>query len=275
MVGTQPTGSPAGRFPGTVPPHLGDCVIRSASRFLACLLVLAALQAGVARASDPNAADSTGMDWSKVPEYRMVPGDRLSIDLGPKPDPAEEFLRDVTIRPDGRITVYPVGDVVAAGLTPMELQKSLVAMLSASFRLPHATVEVVSSAANQVHVLGRVQHPGSFPALAYMTVSQAVTAGGGFMDDAARNSVLLIHREGASTVRVTRVPLDRTLKGQSLLDPPISRFDIVYVPRSSIGNLALFMHELFEGTQLGTSSAMLGWELFNLDRVWTTRVIRQ
>lgn len=250
-------------------------MILRASRFLTCLLLLAALQTGVARAADPNLADTLAMDWSKVPEYRMVPGDKLALDMGPKSNPAEEFVREVTIRPDGRITVYPIGDVVAAGLTPMELQKSLIAMLSASLRLPHATVEVVSTVANQVHVLGRVQHPGSVPALPFMTVSQAVTAGGGFMDDAARNSVLLIHREGARTVRVTRIPLDRTLKGQSLFDPPISRFDIVYVPRSSIGNMALFLRQFFEGSQLAASTVMTGWELFNLDRVWTTRVIKQ
>ena len=88
----------------------------------------------MARADDPDAADTVGMDWSKVPEYRMVPGDLLAIDLGPKPDPSMEYLHEVTIRPDGRITVYPIGDVVAAGLTPMELQKSLIAMLSADLR---------------------------------------------------------------------------------------------------------------------------------------------
>ena len=250
-------------------------MIRSASRFLPCLLLLAALQTGVARAADPNIADSLGMDWSKVPEYRMVPGDKLSIDLGPKPDPSYEFMHEVTIRPDGRITMYPVGDVVAAGLTPMELQKSLIAILSSALRMPRATVEVVSTASNQVHVLGRVAKPGSVPALPFMTVSQAITAGGGFMDDAARNSVLLIHREGASTVRVTRIPLDRTLKGQSLLDPPLSRFDIVYVPRSTIGNMSLFRHQFFEGIGAASSASMLGWELFNLDRVWMTRVVKQ
>ena len=54
-------------------------------------------------------------------------------------------------------------------------------------------------------MLGRVERPGSVPALPFMTVTQAITAGGGFSDDAARNSVLLIHREGARTVRVTRI----------------------------------------------------------------------
>jgi protein involved in polysaccharide export with SLBB domain len=249
-------------------------VIRSASRFLACLLVLATLHAGAARAADPNAADTAGMDWSRVSEYRMVPGDKLSIDMGPKPDPSMEYLHEVTIRPDGRITIYPIGDVVAAGLTPMELQKSLIAMLSAELRSPRATVELVSSAANQVHVLGRVQRPGSVPALPFMTVSQAVTAGGGFMDDAARNSVLLIHREGARTVRVTRIRLDRTLKGLSYVDPPISRFDIVYVPRSSIGNMNLFLRQFFDGINVAASTAFTGWELFNLDRVFVTRIIR-
>ena len=250
-------------------------MIRGASRFLACLLFVAVLHSGVARAADPNAADTLAMDWSKVPEYRLVPGDKLSIDMGPKPDGIGEFLREVTIRPDGRITAYPVGDVVAAGLTPMELQKSLVAMLSASLRLPHVTVEVVSTTSNQVHVLGRVQRPGSVPALAFMTVSQAIAAGGGFTDDAARNSVLLIHREGARSVRVTRVPLDRTLKGQALLDPPLSRFDIVYVPRSTVGNLSVFLQQFFGGATVAAAATRTGWELFNLDRVYTTRVTKQ
>lgn len=249
-------------------------MIRRAARCLACLFVLAALHPGLARAADPNVADTVGMDWSRVPEYRMVPGDRLSIDMGPKPDPSQEYLREVTIRPDGRITIYPVGDVVAAGLTPMELQKSLIAMLSSELRLPRATVELVSSAANQVHVLGRVQRPGAVPAMPFMTVSQAVTAGGGFMDDAARNSVLLIHREGARTVRVTRIRLDRTLKGLSYVDPPLSRFDIVYVPRNTVGNMSLFLRQFFDGISLATSTALTGWELFNLDRVFVTRIIK-
>jgi polysaccharide export outer membrane protein len=258
-----------------VPPISGDRVIRSATKILICLLLLVAAPARVARADDPNAADTVGMDWSKVPEYRLVPGDRLSIDMGPKPEePSLEFIREVTIRPDGRITVFPVGDVVAAGLTPMELQKSLVALLSADLRLPRATVELISSAANQVHVLGRVQKPGPVPALPFMTVTQAVAAGGGFLDDAARNSVLLIHREGASTVRVTRIHLERTLKGTAYVDPPVSRFDIVYVPRSTVGNVSLFMRQFFEGFSIAGNTAMTGWELFNLDRVFVTRVVK-
>ena len=45
-----------------------------------------------------------------------------------------------------------------------------------------------------------------------MTVLQAITAAGGFEDDAARNSVIVIHRDGARTVRVARVAARHALK---------------------------------------------------------------
>jgi polysaccharide export outer membrane protein len=250
-------------------------VIRSAYKTLPCLLLLAACWAATARAADPNVADTVSMDWSQVPEYRIVPGDRLAINLGPKPDQETDFVHEVIVRPDGRITVYPVGDVVAAGLTIHEVQKSLVSLLAADLRNPRVTIELVSMASNQVHVFGRVERPGDVPAQPFMTVSQAIAGGGGFSTDAARNSVMLIHREGAHTVRVTVLRMDRFLKGQSLVDPPVSRFDIVYVPRSTVGNVALFTQQVLGSLAVAANTALVGWELFNLDRVFVSRVIKE
>ena len=220
-------------------------------------------------------ADSTTVDWSRVAEYRIVPGDRLSVNLGPRADGFLDNVRDQKVRPDGRITLFPVGDVVAAGLTPMELQKSIIALLSADMRQPRATVEVVEPAGNQVHVLGRVDKPGSYPAGPFVTVMQAITAAGGLKDDAARNSVLVFHRDGARTVAVTRVRLDRLMKGDDLEDLALSKFDIVFVPRSTIGNLGVFVTQFFGPASQVIASAFTGWELFNLDRVFVTRVIAE
>ena len=254
-------------------------MIRFVHRVLhACLLALTlcGAMATVASAAAPNlVADTLGMDWSQVPEYRIVPGDRLSLNLGPKADPNLDNIREVTVRSDGRITVHPVGDVVAAGLTPMDLQRAITSLLSADFRSPRVTVEVVSTASNQVHVLGRVERPGSYPTGPFFTLTQAVAAAGGFKDDANKGHVLLIHRDGARTVRVTRVRLDRTLKGEEFVDAPVSRFDIVYVPRTSIGNLTVFLQTLFSGLSPAVSTGLLGWELFNLDRVFVTRVVKE
>ena len=124
-------------------------------------------------------------------------------------------------------------------------------------------------------MLGRVDKPGSYAAGPFVTVMQAITAAGGLKDDAARNSVLVFHRDGARTVAVTRVRLDRLMKGDDLEDIALSKFDIVFVPRSTIGNLGVFVAQFFGPTSQVLASAFTGWELFNLDRVFVTRVVAE
>src|SRR5262245_64861927 len=139
------------------------------------------------------------MGWSLVPEYRIVPGDRLVLDYGHRPENGMPDVRDGWVRPDGRITVFPAGDVVAAGLTPMELQRNIIALLSQDYKLPRVVVSVTEVAGNVVHVLGRVEKPGSYPAGPFVTVMQAVTAAGGLSPDASRKRVVLAHHDGETT----------------------------------------------------------------------------
>lgn len=242
----------------------------------ASMLVLGALVAPTAAAPvaappmEPASPESLSADWSRVPEYRLVPGDQLVLNFGPSNSAVSGFLdRTVIVRPDGRISIFPVGDVVAAGHTPRELEATLVDLLSESMKQPRITIEVSKIAGNQVHVLGRVQHPGSFTAEPYITVMQAIAAAGGFSDDAARNSVLVFHRVGAREVSAAVLALDRMLKRGSLqADLPLSRFDIVYVPRNTVGNINLFSQQLFAPVSSALSGTLVGWELFNLHRVF-------
>ena len=242
------------------------------------LILLATLCLGLPVGAAANTVltpnDSTGMDWSRVPEYRIVPGDHLTLDFGRRVDGALD-ARECIVRPDGRITLFPAGDVIAAGLTPMELQKNIIALLSADLKLPRVVVNVVEVAGNVVHVIGRVERPGSYPAGPFVTVMQAVTAAGGLTTDAARNSVLLFHRDGAHTVAVSRIRLDRLLKGDDLADAVVGRCDIIFVPRSTIGNINIFTQQFLAPVGSLLSSSLIGWELFNLDRVFVTRVIRE
>lgn len=222
-------------------------------------------------------ADSTGMDWSLVPEYRIVPGDVLEFNFGPKVErPDEDLIRRQKVRIDGRIQIFPVGEIVAAGRTPAELQQAMIQLLSAEFKEPRVTVDVAEPAGNQVHVLGQVRSPGSFPAVPFVTVTEAITKAGGFTDDAARNGVLVFHRDGARNVRVSRLALGKKLSDGDLRgDVMLSRFDIVYVPRTAIGNIDVFCRQWFAETGAVFSTALVGWELFNLDRVFVTTAVPQ
>jgi len=221
-----------------------------------------------ARAPIEAGADTVGLDWSRVPAYRIVPGDVLTLNFGPSAiEPYRDVLRELTVRPDGRISVFPVGDVIAAGRTPAELEQDLVQLLSREIIEPRVVVELTKLAGNQVHVLGSVAKPGSYEAGPFVTVLQAVAMAGGFSDDASRNSVLVFHRDGANTVHVRRIEVDRAIKSADLsVDAPLSRFDIIYVPRSTIGNIAIFARQFFGSTQYALSSTLLGWELFDRSR---------
>jgi polysaccharide export outer membrane protein len=217
-------------------------------------------------------SDTTGMDWSRVPEYRIVPGDLLKLNFGPRETDLTDLVRELRVRPDGRVSVYPIGDVVAAGHSPRELEASLVGLLSAELKNPRVTVEVAEVAGNQIHVLGRVTNPGSYPAGPFTTVIQAITRAGGFSDDAARNSVVVFHRDGGRTVAVARIRVDEALKrGRIDADYPLSRFDIVYVPRSTIGNINVFARQFFAEQGPILSTTILGWELFHMDRLYVIR----
>jgi len=252
-------------------------------RWIATALAASLLCAGAtarAHAAPPVAstsADTVAMDWSRVPEYRIVPGDVLEFNFGPRIEqPDEDLIRRLKVRPDGRIQVFPVGEIVAAGRTPAELQKALLQMLAADFREPRVTIEVAEPAGNQVHVMGQVHTPGSYPAVPFVTLAEAIARAGGFADDANRNDVLIFHRDGASAVRVQRVAIGQGLKHGSLADDVLlDRFDIVYVPRSPIGNLDVFVHQYFSEIQPALLTVMTGWELFNLDRVYSPTLVQK
>src|SRR4029453_4035412 len=132
---------------------LGRPVFRSLP-FLLLLLVLPA--AAFAQARDSTAmGDSTAMDWSQVPEYRIVPGDLLDLNFGPGTEGVRDLIRTQRarpqgasaalligtqrVRPEGRMSVFPVGDVVAAGHTVRELEAAVVELLAAELKNPRVT----------------------------------------------------------------------------------------------------------------------------------------
>jgi len=69
-------------------------------------------------------------------EYRIQPGDQLDIKLFYNP----ELNEQLTVRPDGRITLQLVNDVLAAGLTPAELTAVLTKAYATELRNPKVAV---------------------------------------------------------------------------------------------------------------------------------------
>ena len=135
------------------------------------------------------------------PEYRIGGGDKLQINVYKESD----LTQSLQVRPDGRITLPLVGDIAAAGQTPMQLQRRLTESLREFVANPVVTVMVVEVADRVVYVMGEVNTPGAVPLKGSMTVLQALAVAGGFKDFANKGGIKVLRKTPGSD-RVETIP---------------------------------------------------------------------
>lgn len=134
--------------------------------------------------------------------YVIGNSDVLAVTVWKQPD----ISRSVPVRPDGRISLPLVGEIQAAGLTPLQLEQAIGAKLKTYMTNPEVTVIVETINSQKFNVLGRVARPGSYPLTASTTVLDAIAAAGGFMDFAKQKGVYILRhsKDGGQT----RIPFN-------------------------------------------------------------------
>jgi protein involved in polysaccharide export with SLBB domain len=174
--------------------------------------------------------------------YRLQPGDLLRIKFLYHP----ELDIRVPIRPDGNITLQLAGEVHAAGLRPAELEQVIKERTSDRLRDPEISVMVAQLADQKVYVGGEVRVPGFVPYQAGMSPLQAILSRGGFTDVARIDSVLRL--SGAENdYQGTRIDLTKPLSEGTSDRVRLSAGDVVYVPRTFIGDVDSFVKRYVQG----------------------------
>lgn len=204
------------------------------------LLTAAALANAVPLAQAQTEMPEPAMAYSdQTPAYRFYPGDEVDITVFAAP----ELSRTATIGPDGRLAMPLIGAVRAADLTADELHDVLVAAYAAHLRMPELTVTARTYGSRQVFVGGEVARPGIYEMPANMDAFQAVALAGGFLPSAHRRDVLVLSRAGGET-QVTEIDLSMRAMRQGFPGArPLNRYDVVYVPRSRISQVNVFMQQ--------------------------------
>src|ERR1700722_9442142 len=85
--------------------------------------------------------------------------DVLGINVWKEP----EISRSIPVRSDGRISLPLIGDVQAAGRTPMQLEGDIAEKLKSYITDPQVTVIVQQINSQKYNILGQVSKPGSYP----------------------------------------------------------------------------------------------------------------
>ena len=163
-------------------------------------------------------------------EYRIGPGDSLNIFVWRNP----ELTVTVPVRPDGRVAIPLVEDVVAIGKTPTALAREYEQRLAKYIKEPLVTVIVegfVGPIPDQVRVIGEAAQPRSVPYRADMTVLDAMIAVGGLTRYAAGNDALIIRtvngQQNTYAVHLADLIRDGDISSNVALQPG----DILIIPQ--------------------------------------------
>lgn len=176
----------------------------------------------------------------KLRPYRIQLGDSLDVKFYRAP----ELDSELKVRPDGMISLPLLDDVEAAGHTPQALSDELERKYGSELYNPSVTVAVTEFAGQRVYVGGQVESPGEYELPPGMTLMQAIQKAGGFKDDARKAQTILIRREGNEAPKGTSIDLAMVESGlHPGVDVELAPYDIVHVPRSSIGNTNLFVEQ--------------------------------
>jgi polysaccharide export outer membrane protein len=96
-----------------------------------------------------------------------------------------------SVRPDGRITLPLIGDVVAGGLTPAKLKESLTQSLSEYLKNPQVSVFVQQVNSKKYYITGEVTRTGAFPLITPITVFEAIGNAGGLREFANPKKIVV------------------------------------------------------------------------------------
>jgi polysaccharide biosynthesis/export protein PslD len=220
----------------------------------ASLAALAACASGPQRVERPTNGDYPGIpfaDWTdQEPEYLLYPGDEIEVAT----PTASELTRTVRIGPDGRIALPLIGSVMAADRTLPQLQQVVSAAYAPQLVRPVVEVTLRQAGPVRVWVDGEVRNPGVFEMIGDLDAYQAVIQAGGFAPTSRQDSVALIRR-GPGGSRMMRVVDLRPRRGEVV---PLRRGDILFVPRSTLGELAAFFTQVRAALPIGFSYSING-----------------
>ena len=148
--------------------------------------------------ADPQSAAGSTAASSSTPKahdasYVIGNSDVLAITVWKEPD----VSRSIPVRPDGKISLPLVGEIQAAGRTPLQLEEEIAAKLQTYINKPDVTVIVQEINSEKFNILGRVIKPGSYPLSGAATVLDAIATAGGFQDFAKQKSIYILRSNPA------------------------------------------------------------------------------
>ena len=167
-----------------------------------------------------------------TPDYFIGPEDVLTITVWRNVD----LSREVTVRPDGKISLPLIGDITAVGRTPSQLSEDISAKLKEYKENPQVSIVVKEVNSYAIYVLGEVAKPGKYPLRSKTTLLQGITIASGFTPTAARNKMVVFRfaKDGQGQVKIKASYDDIVLRDGSNQNIELKPGDQIVVPSETM-----------------------------------------
>lgn len=187
------------------------------------------------------------------PQYTLYPGDQVDIVVSSAP----ELSRTLTVGPDGRIVMPMVQPVMAAGRSFTQLQQALTSQLAAQLRDPRVAVTPRAYAPAQIFVGGDVATQGTYALPGPIGVLEAIMMAGGFSATARSSKVAVLRRAPNGGMMMRTLNMPRGMKNITRYNDVLQlrRGDIIYVPRTHLGEIANFMRTFRDALPVDVSAS--------------------
>jgi len=169
--------------------------------------------------------------------YTVGIGDVLSVRLR---EGVKLTEYDATVMSTGTIVISFI-EVEAAGHTVEEIREKARMELSQYVRDFNVDLIPREWRERKIFVLGEVERPGVYNFSAGMTTLQALALAGGYKNTAVLKDMRII-RGDLDNPKLIRVNMQRTAKGKDAKDVLLAQNDVIYVPRSAIGDWNNFIN---------------------------------
>ncbi len=133
--------------------------------------------------------------------YFLNAGDQLNISVWNE----EALQREVIVLPDGMISFPLAGELLAKGKTVTDLQKAITNKLKEYISDPVVTVSVTSVSGNSIHIMGKVNSPGSIVMSQTLDFMQALSLAGGLSPFAKEDDIIILRRVNS---KQSAIPVD-------------------------------------------------------------------
>ena len=157
-----------------------------------------------------------------------------------------ELNQTQTVGPDGMVSLQLIGSIQVVGRTVDEITAEVTTLYAKELVHPQVTVTIKEYSGLKVYVGGEVNLPGIQIYRGGLTALQAIVAAGGFMKTARTYNVIRIHQGPDGKPIGDVLDLSRVLKHAEFgRDVALTPTDIIFVPRSKIANVNLFIEQYF------------------------------